>query len=157
MLERQRLNGLQDRSLELGRARRDHSTPTKDGDISERARLYKGLVQGAVVASMAYEGMLDGRGTPEMIEEQTAQIRTVRREAVLAGFNLGAFDMVVKDTITLLKRKEAEKEEDWKLINGEFPGQFDQEEFEHQAFRGESPVHRADAGFPAPEGRRRGW
>ncbi len=109
-IERQRLNGLQDRKLELG-GKRSKSTPTKEGDIGQRATLYKGLVEGVVVASMALEGMSGGRATPEMLEATTGQIRAGRREAVIAGFDLGGFDLVVKDKITRLKEQAAEEAE----------------------------------------------
>lgn len=148
-MERIRLNGLQDRSLEI---RRNHSTSTKDSDISQRARLYKGLAQEAAVASMALEGMQGGRGTPEMVEVQTAQIRAIRHDAVASGFNLQAFDLVVKDKVALLKKKEEEKEADWKLINKEFPGQF--EGWEKQAFMGDVPPRNDAGGFKM---KRRGW
>lgn len=163
-LERQRLNGLQDRRLEAGRNWRDGVTPTKPEDIGERARLYKGLAMDAAIASMALEGMSGGRGTAEMVEAQTAQIRGVRREAVLAGFNLGGFDLVVKDKIAVMKAKAEEerlkaleKEGDYKLLRGEFPGVFPEPDSERIDLMGERPVHRNDAGFPAPKLPRRGW
>ena len=137
-MERVRLNGLQDRKLE---ANRNHSTPTKDSDISERARLYKGLAQEAAVASMALEGMRGGRGTQEMVEAQNAQLRGIRHDVVVEKFNLDLFDEVVRNRVKILKDK-AEEERltdevtkvirdragaisgDWGIINAELPGDF---------------------------------
>lgn len=141
MLESERLRGLQDRRLEVGKTWRDRVTPTTDADIGERARLYKGLAMNAAMASMALEGMQGGRGTQEMMDAQTAQIRAARREAVIAGWDLGGFDLVVKDKVALLKAKAeedrlAEEVEsvirerkgaisgDWKIIDAELPGDF---------------------------------
>ncbi len=146
--------------------RRDHSTPTSHKDIGERARLYKGLAMDAAVASMALEGMTGGRGTPEMVEAQTGQIRAVRREASIAGFNLRGFDIVVKDKIAVMKAKaeeerlaEAERDGDYKLLRGEFPGVFPEPDYEHQAMMGEPPVRpvRDAFGFPYDPPQRRGW
>ncbi len=111
-IERQKLMGLQSRSLELGGAKRDKSTPTKDSDIGVSAKLYKSLAQGAAMATMALEGMSGGRGTQEMIDAQTAQIRAARGDAVRAGFNLDGFDLVVKDKVAVMKAKAAEEAAD---------------------------------------------
>lgn len=153
-MERVRNQGPQDPRLEVKRNWRDSVTPTKDSDIGERARLYKGLAEGAVIAHMALEGMSGGRGTPEMMAAQTAQIRASRREAVLAGFNLGGFDLIVKDKIALMKRKEAERVADMALVHAEFPGQFDTDDADAQARQGEVPARSDAGGF---ELRRRGW
>lgn len=151
-IERIRVQGLQDRRLELGRktghnfdAASSRMTPTAEGDIGERANLYKGLVEGVAMAHMAFEGMQGGRGTQEMMDAQTAQIRAGRREAVLAGFNLGGFDLVVKDKIARMKEQAAQEAEDarlaeevaqvirdrcgaisgdWGIIDAELPGDF---------------------------------
>lgn len=147
-------------------------TPTKDSDIGAGARLYKGLAMNAAMASMALEGMSGGRGTPEMIAAQTAQIRAARREAVIAGFDLGGFDLVVKDKIKLLKDKAEEdrlkaleKEGDYKLLRKEFPGVFpepDPDGWEKQAFMGEPPAVRNIVNFgfrelPTDEQRGTAW
>lgn len=136
---------MQDRRLEVGKTWRDKVTPTKPEDIGERAKLYKGLVEGVTMAHMAFEGMQGGRGTQEMMDAQTAQIRAGRREAVLAGFNLGGFDLVVTDKITRMKEQAAQEAADakladeiaqviadrkgaisgdWGIINQELPGDF---------------------------------
>ena len=163
-IERIRLSGLQSRSLELGRKKRDKTTPTTEGDIGQRARLYKGLAEGAAVAHMALEGMSDGRGTPEMVEAQTSTIRAARREAVMAGFNLSGFDLVVQDRIAIIKAKAEEDrlaEEvtqvivnkkgalspDWEIINAELPGDF-------QPTLGDVPPRNDAGGF---EPVKRGW
>lgn len=148
MREVVRQQGMVDPRLEVGRKNwREKVTPTTPDDIGERARLYKGLAGDAAIASMALEGMRGGRGTQEMMDAQTAQIRTIRREAVLAGFNLMGFDLVVKDKIAVLKSKaeedrlaDAEKEGDYQLLRKEFPGVFPEPDYEHQAFMGEPPV-----------------
>ena len=102
----------------------------------------------AAIAHMALEGMTGGRGTPEMVEAQTGQIRAVRREASIAGFNLRGFDLVVKDKIAVMKAKaeeerlaEAQRDGDYKLLRGEFPGVFPEPDYEHQAMMGEPPVN----------------
>lgn len=168
-IERVRLNGLQSRSLEL---RSGKSAPTKPEDIGQRARFYKSLAMNAAMASMALEGMSGGRGTQEMMDAQTAQIRATRREAVLSGFNLEGFDLVVKDRIAILKAKaeedrlkELEKEGDYKLLRAEFPGVFPEPDSEHQAMMGETigdivnfgthAFKKDDAGGFEPV--RRGW
>ena len=116
-----------------------------------------------MVASWAFEGMQGGRCTQEMIDSRVGQLRAGSREAVLAGFNLDGFDLVVKDKIAMIKKKEAEREEDWKIINKEFPGQF--EDADLQASLGDVPANSnwgnhafsksADAGGFEPT--RRGW
>lgn len=146
-IERTRLNGLQPRTDTRSRDWRTKVTSTKDSDIGERARLYKGLAMDAAVAHMALEGMSGGRGTQEMIDAQNAQIRAASREAVLAGFNLRGFEDVVKTHIARIKDKaeeerlaEAEKEGDYALLRKEFPGVFPEPDYEHQAMMGEPPV-----------------
>lgn len=147
-IERIRLQGLQSRSLELGK---NKSTPTQESDIGARARLYKGLVMNAAIAHMALEGMSGGRGSQEMIEAQTAQIRGARREIVIAGFNLEGFDLIVKDKIALLKEKAREEAEDAELQAklGEVPPVTDIVNFGTHAFK------KDDAGGFEPK--RLGW
>lgn len=108
-----RQRGMQDSRLEASKRNwRTGVTPTTDSDIRLRARHYMALVDNSVVATMALEGMRDGQGTPEMKATQTAQVRAGRREAVMAGFNLMGFDLVVKDKIEIIKQKAKEDQED---------------------------------------------
>src|SRR5687768_14656526 len=113
-IERTRLNGLQDRRLELGR---DKTTPTKDSDITPRARLFMGLVENAVYATMALEGMSDGRATPDMLDEQVKKIRVARHDAVVSGFSLMTFDLRVKMKIEEMREKEKEEQDDEDLAH----------------------------------------
>ncbi len=172
-IERQRLMGLQDRSLELKGGK---STPTTDADIGSKARAFMRLVDSAVVPTMALEGMRGGRASQEMIDEQHAQLGAIRGQAAREGIGMEAFNLRVKMKIDEIKaqtererRKAEEKAGDYKLLRGEFPGVFPDDEFgdsERQAFMGDVPPVRdivnfgnhakpADAGGFEPA--RRGW
>lgn len=135
-IERQRLNGLQDRRLELGGGK---STPTSDADIGPRARLFMHLVEEAVVPTMALEGMSGGRGTQEMIDAQTAQLRVIRRKAVIGGIGTEALALRVKMRVDEIKEEQRERDEDAEL-EARVRATLTKTDFERQAELGDVPA-----------------
>ena len=126
-IERARLNGLQDRRLEAGR---NHSTPTKDGDISSRARAFKGMLHDATFHTMALEGSHDAPGQQTASQEA---LRAIRGDVIRGGHSLMAFDLLVTDNVALEKRKAQEEADDARLVDETFS--------ERQAFTGEVPIN----------------
>ncbi len=127
-VERIRLNGMQSRALELGAKKPSRSTPTKDSEVVV-ARAYRGLMEAATFHTMRLEG---SGGTPEQLEASQEALRAIRGDIVRAGHILPVFDMVVKDNVTLEKKKAKDEADDARLVEETFS--------EHQAFRGEVPI-----------------
>jgi hypothetical protein len=148
--------------------KRDRTTPTSEGDISPRARLFIRLVDEAVLPTMALEGMQGGRATEEMRMAQEMQLRSIKRQAIIGGIGLKAFDLRVKMKIDEIK-KQAERDEevervirekkgalspDWEIINKEFPNQYEEVDYDQQSRLGDVPPRNDAGGF---EMKRRGW
>lgn len=174
-IESVRLRGLQDRRLEV---RRNHSTPTKEGDISPRAQAYKRLVTSAVFHTMALEGSAD---SPDQQALSSAALVTIRDEVRHFGFIPKLFNEIVQSKIADIRREAQEDEEDamiggevervlfmaqgrqrdMELVRAEFPNQFPEVDYEAQAQLGDPPVNfgnhakKSDAG--GFESVRRGW
>ena len=127
MRDREVIKGMTDPRLE--RDWRTGVTPTKDSDISARARAFKSMLGQATFHTMALEGSQDA---PEQQEASEQALRAIRGNVVRGGHSLMAFDMLVTDNVTLEKRKAKEEAEDARLVEETFS--------ERQAFRGETPI-----------------
>ena len=114
----ERINGFQDRKLEVGR---DKTTPTKESDITPKARLFKRLVNEAVIPTMALEGMSGGKGTQEMIDAQVGQLRAIKREAVIGGIGMDAFQLRVKMKVDEIKKQQELDDAEFQARQGEVP------------------------------------
>lgn len=123
-MERIRLNGFQDRRLEVGK-KGDKPTDGK----TPRAVAYKALMESATFHTMRLEG---SGGTPEQQEASQEALRAIRGDVVRRRHNLEAFDTIVRDNVEIEKRKAQEEAEDERLVEETFS--------ERQAFIGEIPI-----------------